>query len=58
MLGWFAVILVPISISNNSSPSAGKHREAENIICESLEGCSELDTVAYNTFIKAMLGAG
>lgn len=58
MLGWFAVILVPISISNNSSPSAGKHREAENIICESLEGSSELDTVAYNTFIKAMLGAG
>ncbi len=47
-----------ISVSDNSYPSAGKHREAENIIRESLEGSSELDTVAYNTFIKAMLESG
>jgi hypothetical protein len=54
----FAFILVAISVSDNSNPSAGKHREAENIIHESLEGSSKLDTVAYNTFIKAMLEAG
>lgn len=37
---------------------AGKHQEAEFIIRKSLEGSFELDTVAYNTFIKAMLEAG
>lgn len=36
----------------------GKHREAEFIIRKSLEDSFELDTVAYNTFIKAMLEAG
>lgn len=44
--------------SNNSMPSTGKHQEAENIVRKSLKGSLELDTVAYNTFIKAMLEAG
>lgn len=47
-----------ISIGNNSKSSPGKHKEAENIIHKSFEGSLELDTVAYNTFIKAMLVAG
>lgn len=37
---------------------SGKHQEAENIVQRSLEENLELDTVAYNTFIKAMLEAG
>lgn len=36
----------------------GKHQEAENIIHNSFQGDVELDTVAYNTYIKAMLEAG
>lgn len=43
-------------INKNSSP--GEHREAENVIRNTLEHHVELDTVAYNTFIKAMLEAG
>lgn len=58
--GWFPLqlFLWQFQLVINSNPSAGKHREAENIIRESLEGSSELDTVAYNTFIKAMLETG
>lgn len=40
----------------NSSP--GNYQEAEKVIHKSLEDGLELDTVAYNTFIKAMLHAG
>lgn len=42
----------------NHHLSAGKHQEAEDIIIESFKRSFELDTVAYNTFIKAMLEAG
>lgn len=38
--------------------SPGNYREAENVIRNSLEDSLKLDTVAYNTFIKAMLDAG
>lgn len=37
---------------------AGRYTEAEAIIHNSLRANLELDTVAYNTFIKAMLQAG
>jgi len=45
---------------DNFMPSSfpGKHQEAENFIHSSLKDNLELDTVAYNTFIKAMLEAG
>lgn len=36
----------------------GKHQEAEDIVRKSLQESSELDTVLFNTFIKAMLEAG
>lgn len=36
----------------------GKHREAEDISNTCLEKNMELDTVGYNTLIKAMLEAG
>lgn len=37
---------------------AGRYAEAEDIIHNSLRANLELDTVAYNTFIKALLEAG
>ncbi|PQM41223.1 pentatricopeptide repeat-containing protein [Prunus yedoensis var. nudiflora] len=49
---------VAISIVVNVLTNSGEHREAENVIRKSLEHHVELDTVAYNTFIKAMLEAG
>ncbi|XP_062119748.1 pentatricopeptide repeat-containing protein At5g27270 isoform X1 [Humulus lupulus] len=49
---------VSISILVNSLSSSGNHQEAEIVIRQSLEGHQELDTVAFNTFIKAMLDAG
>lgn len=36
----------------------GKHREAEDISLACFEKNMELDTVGYNTLIKAMLEAG
>ena len=36
----------------------GKHKEAEDVVQRSLHDNVLLDTVAYNTFIKAMLGVG
>lgn len=42
----------------NDNPFSGKYREAENVIRDNLINNLELDTVAYNSFIKAMLDAG
>lgn len=39
-------------------PLTGKYRLAENVIRDCIDNKMELDTVAYNTFIKAMLDAG
>ena len=36
----------------------GMHREAEDVINRSFRDNVVLDTIAYNTFIKAMLEAG
>jgi len=36
----------------------GKYQEAECIIDDSFHGNVELDTVAYNTYIKSMLDSG
>ncbi|XP_057472012.1 pentatricopeptide repeat-containing protein At5g27270 isoform X5 [Actinidia eriantha] len=36
----------------------GKYREAENVIHSSIRNNLDLDTVAYNTFLKALLQAG
>ena len=45
-------------INNEINLSAGKHEQAEIIIHNSFQDNLDLDTVAYNTCIKAMLGAG
>lgn len=45
-------------MSNTVSLSPGKHRDAEEMIDLNLQDNLGLDTVAYNTFIKAMLEAG
>lgn len=42
----------------NFKASVGKFREAEDVIHNCFRAGLELDTVAYNTFIKAMLEAG
>lgn len=34
------------------------HKEVEDLVKRSLRDNMELDTIAYNTFIKAMLEAG
>ncbi|KAA0042408.1 pentatricopeptide repeat-containing protein [Cucumis melo var. makuwa] len=47
-----------IDSSSQPIPSSGKHRVAENVIRASLNCGLELDTVAFNTFIKAMLEGG
>lgn len=52
-LPWGSSIVI---LRINSSP--GNYREAENVIRKSLEDNLELDTVAYNTFIKAAMDAG
>ncbi|KAL6972238.1 hypothetical protein U1Q18_031926 [Sarracenia purpurea var. burkii] len=49
---------VAISMLVNTLISSGKHREAEDVIHSSFRDNMDLDTVAYNTFIKAMLEAG
>ncbi|XVF56533.1 hypothetical protein PTKIN_Ptkin06aG0128700 [Pterospermum kingtungense] len=49
---------VAISKVVNSLTNFGKHREAEEMIRLNLQDDLGLDTVAYNTFIKAMLEAG
>lgn len=48
------------SLVDNFKPNSfsGKHQEAEKIISRILEENLDLDTVAYNTFIKSMLEAG
>ncbi|THG09889.1 pentatricopeptide repeat-containing protein At5g27270 isoform X2 [Camellia sinensis] len=48
---------VAISMLVNALINGGKYREAENVIHGSFRDNLELDTVAYNTFIKAMLKA-
>ncbi|KAL4566997.1 hypothetical protein LXL04_022567 [Taraxacum kok-saghyz] len=49
---------VAISMLVNALTTCGKHREAGNVINDCFLKNMELDTVAYNTFIKAMLDAG
>lgn len=49
---------VGIGMVVNALTNSGKHPEAENIIRRSIQDRMELDTVAYNIFIKAMLEAG
>ncbi|XWS58753.1 hypothetical protein CRYUN_Cryun08bG0061000 [Craigia yunnanensis] len=49
---------VAISKVVNSLTNFGKHRETEEMIRLNFQDNLGLDTVAYNTFIKAMLEAG
>ncbi|XP_050222536.1 pentatricopeptide repeat-containing protein At5g27270 isoform X1 [Mercurialis annua] len=48
---------VGVTIFVKALSDCGKHREAERIVRTSIQDM-ELDTVAYNVFIKAMLEAG
>ncbi|WVZ24615.1 hypothetical protein V8G54_003159 [Vigna mungo] len=61
-LSYFLIALILLSdnsfVSKEGIGTRGKHLEAENFIYSSLKDNLELDTVAYNTFIKAMLEAG
>ena len=50
----FSLLLLDVG----SKAFAGKFREAEDVVHNSLRSDLGLDTVAYNTFIKAMLEAG
>lgn len=45
-------------IHKQINSSAGKHEKAEIIVRNTLQDDLDLDTVAYNTFIKAMVKAG
>lgn len=47
-----------IAINSNLFVYLGKYQEAECIIDDSFHGNMVLDTVAYNTYIKAMLDSG
>ncbi|GKD20784.1 pentatricopeptide repeat-containing protein [Tanacetum coccineum] len=47
-----------INMLVNALTSCGKHREARNVINDCFCKNIEVDTVAYNTFIKAILDAG
>lgn len=50
--------LIYTGLDYNRNSFSGKYRDAENVIRDNLINNLELDTVAYNSFIKAMLDAG